>query len=107
MLEARRQRDVGDGFQGVESETVRRSAQTGQLNISVGRDPDIVRELTKKMEFREVCDSTESGYRQRLVKVPINEIEHPAEALGVGRVVSFPVARHGWPLLCLAQRATA
>ena len=83
MLEPRRQRNVGDGFQGVKSETVGRSAQAGQLNISVGRDADIVRELTKKMEFREVCDPTESGYGQRLVQVPINEIEHPAEALSI------------------------
>jgi len=107
MLEACRQRDVGDGLKGIESETVRRSAQTGQLNISAGRDPDIVRELTEKMEFREVCNATQSGYRQRLIQMPINEIEHPAEALGVGRFSSFLLGRHGWPLLCLARRAAA
>ena len=83
MFEASRQRDVRDAFQGVESEAVGRFAQTGQLDISIGRDPDIVGELAKKMKFREVCDPTESSYRKRFVQMSINEIEHPAKALGV------------------------
>lgn len=96
MRKAGLQCDVRDGLESIEGELVRRSAQPSQLDISVRSNSNIVRKLVMEMELREVRDTTQTLDRQRLVQVPLDEIEDSTESLRVGSLgVSLHASRPG------------